>query len=273
MTETISSLQNPLVKQIVALQQKKRREQNGLFVVEGVRLSEELLASGWEIEFGFFTETAVHQERAGSLVEVASQRCRMLQVSEVVFAKVAETDQPQGILFVARQVTGSIQELVRRDRPLLVVLDTIQDPGNLGALLRTADAVGADGVIVTEGSTDPFGGKALRASMGSVFHLPLVVGISHAELLASMRTNDVRMLATALEGASSYLDADYSSALAVIFGNEGKGIAPLLLENAEQKLSIPMYGQAESLNVAAAAAVILYEAARQRRGPGQSLTK
>lgn len=265
MTETVSSLQNPLVKQVVALQQKKRREQNGLFIVEGVRLSEELLTSGWEIEFGFFTETAACQERAGRLIRAANQRCRMLQVSEMVLTKVAETDQPQGILFVVSQVTVPVRELVSRDCPLLVVLDTIQDPGNMGALLRTADAVGADGVIVTEGSTDPFGGKALRASMGSVFHLPLVVGVSHTDLLAMLRTNGVRMVATALEGASSYLDANYTSALAIVFGNEGKGVSPILLENAEQKLNVPIYGKSESLNVTAAAAVILYEAARQRR--------
>lgn len=266
MTETVTSLQNSVVKLAAALQHKKRRDESGLFIVEGVRLCEELLASNWQIEFGLYTEAAARQERAARLIHEASSRYRMIQVSEAVFAKVAETEQPQGVLLIAEQAVVTLNQLLSGANRLLVVVDGVQDPGNMGTLLRTADAAGADAVIVTEGSVDPFSGKVLRASMGSIFHLPLAVGISHADLMASFGQAKVRLFATALEAASCYLEADFRGSLAVVFGNEGKGVSTELLAHADQKLFIPIYGQAESLNVAAAAAVILYEVARQRRG-------
>jgi TrmH family RNA methyltransferase len=264
MTETVTSLQNSAVKLATALQQKKRREESGLFVVEGVRLCEELLASGWEIKFGFFTESAKRQERAAQLIQAASGRCLMTQVSEAVLAKMAETEQPQGVLFVARQAVVPLEQLLSIENQLFVVVDGVQDPGNLGTLLRTADAAGANAVIVVAGSADPFSGKALRASMGSSFHLPLAVGISHADLLAAFGEAKIRVFATALEDATCYVAEDFRGSLAIVFGNEGKGVSAEVLAHAERKLFIPIYGQAESLNVGAAAAVILYEAARQR---------
>lgn len=265
MTGTVTSLQNATVKLAVALQHKKRRDESGLFIVEGVRACEELLASNWQIECGLYTEAAARQERAASLIEEAGRRCRMTKVSETVLAKAAETEQPQGVLLIARQVVVPLNQLLTDASRLLVVIDGVQDPGNMGTLLRTADAAGADAVIVLEGSTDPFGGKALRASMGSIFHLPLAAGITAADLLTAFSQAKVRLIATALEDATCYAEADFHGLLAIVFGNEGNGVSTELLSHAEQKLYIPIYGQAESLNVAAAAAVILYEAARQRR--------
>ena len=268
MTEIVTSLQNLAVKQVVALQQKKRRDESGLFVVEGVRLVEELLASNWEIEFGLFTEAAAKQQRAAAVIAEANCRCRMTAVSDSVFTKVSETDHPQGILMVARQVTLSLERLLEASQPLIMVIDGVQDPGNMGALLRTADAVGADGVVVTDGSADPYNGKALRASMGSLFHVPLSVGVTRENLLVTLRKTGVRLYATALEQADEYLQANYQGSLAVIFGNEGQGVSEKLLSGAEKNLHIPIYGRAESLNVVVAAAVIMYEAARQRRTVG-----
>lgn len=266
MNETVTSLQNPLVKQAVALQQKKRRDEAGLFIVEGTRQAEELLASGWPIEFGLFTGAAARQERIYHLIQTARLRCQMTQVTDQVFAKAAETEQPQGILLAARQTVMPLTATLSKEDALLVVLDGVQDPGNLGALLRVADAAGAGGVIVLEGSADPFGGKAVRASMGSLFHLPLTVGVNHEALLAELKAQQIRLVATALEGADSYLNVNLTGRLAVVFGNEGKGVSREILEAVKEKLHIPIYGQAESLNVATAAAVILYEAARQRQG-------
>lgn len=265
MTEFVTSLQNPTVKLAVSLQHKKRREETGLFVVEGVRQAEEILASNWEIDFGLFTESAAKQERAAKVIAAASRRCRMIGVSDSVFVKASETEQPQGVLLVARQAALPLDHLFELRQPLIVVIDGVQDPGNMGTLLRTADAAGADGVVVTRGSADPYSGKALRASMGSAFHLPLTVGVQHAELIARFKQVGIRVVATALDQAESYLQADYQGPLAIIFGNEGQGVSQELLSVAEKKLCIPIYGLAESLNVAVAAAVVLYEAARQRR--------
>lgn len=268
MSELVTSLQNPTVKLAVSLQQKKHRDETGLFLVEGVRLGEELIAAGWEIEFGLFTDTAAKQERAGHLIDKANRCCRMLQVSEHVFAKAAETDSPQGILFAAKRSVVSLEQLIEMKEPLLMVLDGIQDPGNMGTLLRTADSAGVDGIIVTAGSADPFNGKALRASMGSAFHLPVAVGVSQSDLLAVLQERNMPLLTTALDASVSYLAVDYRGAVAVAFGNEGNGIDARLLAEADKRLHIPIFGKAESLNVAAAAAVVLYEAARQRRGHG-----
>lgn len=265
MTEVVTSLQNPVVKSAVALQQKKRRDESGLFVAEGVRLAEELIQANWEMEFGLFTGAALQHERSGRVIAEAASRCRMVQVSEPVFAKAAETEHPQGILIAARQRIMPLGQLLTAKFPLLAVIDGVQDPGNLGTLVRTADAAGVDGIIVTQGAADPYSGKALRASMGSLFHLPLAIGAQRKEFSSALRQAGVRLFATALEGGSSYLAADYEGALAIVFGNEGQGVSAELLASADKRLFIPIYGRAESLNVAAAAAVILYEAARQRR--------
>lgn len=269
MTEIITSPQNPAVKLAASLHQKKHRDETGLFLVEGIRAAEELLrASGWTMEFGLYTEAAMKQERAAKVIASASQRCRLIQVSEAVFGKAAETENPQGVMFVVKRREIALNDLLTiNKRPLLVVLDSIQDPGNIGTLLRTADAAGADGVIITSGSADPFSGKAQRAGMGSIFHLPVVVEAVQDELLNRLAEHKISLIATALEADSmSYLDANYRQSTAVAFGNEGKGITIQLLTKAEKKVSIPIYGKAESLNVAAAAAVILFEAARQRSG-------
>ena len=265
MAETIRSPQNPAVKLAVALKQKKRRDELGLFMVEGVRLCEELLASGWDLELGLYTESAAAQPRAAAAIAAAARRCRMLPVSDAVLAKAAETENPQGVLLIARQAAGGLSRLLETAGGLIVIIDGVQDPGNMGTLLRTADAAGADGVIVLAGAADPFCGKALRASMGSVFHLPLVTSVGTDECIAGLRQRRIRLAATALEGAVCYLEADLTGPLAVAFGNEGNGVSQELLAQAELKICIPIYGQAESLNVAAAAAVILYEAVRRRQ--------
>ncbi len=265
MTGPITSLQNATVKLAAGLQQKKRRDDSGLFAVEGVRLCEELLSSNWEIEFGLYTEAAENHERASRVIKAAAPRCPMTRVSEAVFAKAAETKQPQGVLLIARQAVVPLGRLLNDENRLLVIIDGVQDPGNMGTLIRTADAAGADAVILTPGSADPFSGKALRAGMGSLFHLPLAIDISPAELIDACRQHRIRLCATALESAACYLNTDLRGSLAVIFGNEGNGVSAELLAQADEKLYIPIYGQAESLNVTAAAAIILYEAARQRR--------
>lgn len=266
MSQILTSLQNPQVKLAVSLQQRKRRTETGLFVLEGVRLAEELVAAGWLLECGFFTTEAAEQPRSGALIRQLSQLGPMQLVSPAVFNKLTETDNPQGIVVVARQQLSTLPTLIKREQPLLMVLDCVQDPGNMGALIRVADAAGVDGVIILAGSVDVFSGKVLRASMGSVFHLPLVTAVSRRELLSQFELQGIRMLTTALTGAVVYDQANLCGAVALVFGNEANGIDPELLAAAGESVFIPIYGKAESLNVAAAGAVIVYEAVRQRAG-------
>ena len=148
--------------------------------------------------------------------------------------------------------------------PLIVVLDGIQDPGNAGTIIRTADAAGCTGVVILKGATDIYAGKTVRATMGSLFHLPVWEGVAAGELITALRSANIGILATALQNADIYYQVDLKKPVAVILGNEGQGVGRELIDKADGCLTIPLVGAAESLNVAVAAGVILYEAVRQR---------
>ncbi|MDR3592889.1 MAG: RNA methyltransferase [Negativicutes bacterium] len=265
--EIITSPHNQLIKQIISLKQKKQRDELGLFVVEGVRLCEDFVASDWRGEVCLYTPSSADVPRVDKVLKsLAAEGCRMVQVPEGVFSKAADTEMPQGILIVAAKRHFAFSDLLPPDSPpLIAVLDGIQDPGNAGVLIRTADAAGCSGVILTRGCADLFAAKTVRATMGSLFHLPVLAGLSHDELLAALATAALPVAAAALESAVPYYLSDLTGPLAIAFGNEGQGLSPALLAAAGCRLVVPQYGLAESLNVAAAAAVILFEAARQRR--------
>ncbi|MCR5757148.1 MAG: RNA methyltransferase [Selenomonas sp.] len=264
--ERIDSPANKKVKLAAALKQRKQREKTGLFVAEGIRLCEMAAEADWPLEFGLLTRQLQEQERGAKLVEkLTGQNCPLYEVPEAVFAKAAGTETPQGILLVMGQKNSSLPETAERENPLYVVMDSVQDPGNAGTIIRTADAVGADGVILLKGSVDVYGDKTVRSTMGSIFHVPVYSGVSVEELTDFVRRNDLQLLATALdETAKPHFQQDFSRGTAVVMGNEGNGVSRELLAIA-QNIYIPMYGQAESLNVGMSAAIVLYEALRQRQ--------
>ena len=227
-------------------------------------------ASGWAIRFGLYTAELVEKERGRALVEVLQAKCPLYEISAALAKKVAATDTPQGIFLVAEQQKKSLPQMAEHlqqaaaRKPLLVVLDGVQDPGNAGTIIRTADAVGADGVILTKGSVDVFSDKTVRATMGSLFHLPVVTDVSAEEVAAFAQATGCQLLATALdEQAKPHFAVDFGKGSLIAFGNEGGGVSEELLVAAE-KVYIPMYGEAESLNVGVSSAVVLYEAVRQR---------
>lgn len=266
MTEVITSLQNDTIKLAVALKQKKQRDAAGLFVAEGVRLIEEVCSADWQVETCFYTEAVVSNKRAESLLNLLQEKpCRMVKVSEAVYHKMSDTEQPQGIMAIVKKGGHLLSTILAADKAFIVILDAVQDPGNLGTVIRTADAAGASGVVLTKGCTDLYSSKAVRATMGSLFHLPIVDGVSYDELIRSLQEKNIHMIATSLTSSSLYYEADFNQPVAVIFGNEGNGVSEELLCKANSRIFIPLLGRAESLNVAASAAVILYEAVRQRR--------
>ena len=266
MIERIDSPANKKIKLAAALKQRKQREKAGLFVAEGIRLCEMAAEAGWQVKFGLLTSQVLEQERGAKLVEkLTGQNCPLYEVSEAVFAKAAGTETPQGILLVMGQKNPSLPQIAERENPLYVVMDGVQDPGNAGTIIRTADAVGADGVILLKGSVDVYGDKAVRSTMGSIFHVPVYSGVSVEELTDFARCNDLQLLATALdETAKPHFGQDFTKGTAVVLGNEGNGVSQEILAVA-QKTYIPMYGQAESLNVGMSGAIVLYEALRQRK--------
>lgn len=270
MIEEILSPQNQYVKLAMGLKQKKKREDTGLFVAEGIRLVEEAVTSGWRIPLCLFTEEAYHHERGRQMIEQlnAEAHCKVMRVSDFIYNKVTDTDQPQGIMVLVERRRYQFKDVIlNQQNPLIVVLDGLQDPGNVGTIVRTADAAGCSGVLMTKGCADLFSGKTVRAGMGSIFHLPIIEGLGCSELVSLFSEHHVSLMVTSLTNSEVYFSTDFTKPVAVVFGNEGNGVQKELLHQAKAKLYIPILGKAESLNVAASASVILYEAVRQRLSP------
>lgn len=266
MTEFISSVHNSTIKLAGSLKQKKKRDESGLFVVEGIRLVEEAASSDWKAQSLIVTEEVVETPRVKDIIaKLKNSGCRILEVPTKVYERISETEQPQGIMLLLERRTKEISNLAINDIPCLItILDCVQDPGNVGTLVRTADAVGCDAVIMTQGCADLYSGKTLRASMGSIFHLPIYNDVSLVDITNLIQTHNITLIATSLELSNIYCKANFKESVAIVFGNEGNGVSKELLNMADLRLHIPIIGKAESLNVSAAAAVILYEAVRQR---------
>lgn len=263
--ERIDSAANGKIKLAASLHGKKYREASGLFLAEGVRLVEMAVSSGWGIRFALCTAAAAEAERVKKILQhMAAISCPVYEVSEALYRKACGTVTPQGLLVVMEMCRAALPSLAQEKTPLLLVLDGIQDPGNAGTMIRTADAAGCSGVICLENTVDIFADKTVRAAMGSLFYLPIATGIQTAELLEFLQQHYIRLFVTALDStAQPHFSVDYTGPAAMVFGNEGNGVSAQLL-TAGQRIYIPMKGKAESLNVSTAAAVALYEAFRQR---------
>lgn len=265
MIRPVVSPDNESIKLAAALRQKKYRDDTGLFMVEGIRFVGEALASNWLIEYAIVVSDDLTDARIQSLTGRLTERgCPVLSVPATLYRKISDTETPQGILAIVRQRPNLLTDWVPTGRAALwVILDAIQDPGNVGTIIRSADAVGADGVILTPGCADLYAGKTTRATMGSLFHLP-VVRAATADCLAFCERHGLSVFVAGAEAAEIYSETDLAASCAVVFGNEGLGVGEAFRRQAMRNIRIPILGQAESLNVASAAAVILFEAARQR---------
>jgi len=257
--EIIQSIQNSRVKQWAKLNSKKGREQEQAFLVEGEHLVEEAMKAVKDLQCLIIQETL--QEKYQNWIGNCPAPCYL--VSEQVMNKLSETQTPQGICAVVQIKKHNLNELTE-GRPILLALDGLQDPGNLGTIIRTADAAGINGVILGNGTVDLYNGKVIRSTMGSLFHLPIVQSDLAIEI-PRLKEKGFRIVATSLEGAVSYDEPHYSDAVVIVIGNEANGVSKEILQCSTEKVKIPLYGQAESLNAAVAAGIILYEATRQRR--------
>lgn len=244
----IQSLQNPQVKQWKKLLTKKERDRSGTFLVEGYHLVEEALKHGEEV-----LEIIV-SENVGLPARLDVGSIPVTLVTEEISNSLSDTEAPQGIYAVCRQIT---KENVLQDAKTFLLIDAAQDPGNLGTMIRTADAAGIDAVIVGHGSVDIFNSKVIRSAQGSHFHLPIVRGDLH-EWVGKLNERTIPVYGTALEGASLYTDLSVGGSFALIVGNEGNGVDKDLLAHTTANLYIPIYGKSESLNVAVATGILLY---------------
>ena len=265
--ELITSVNNQRVKDIANLKLKKYRTESGMFFAEGLRAVREAVTYAEVAELFF---SAAQEEKLDDILKTAKEKSiRLYQADDKVMAKLSDTKTPQGVLAVIRIPAHDLQKLrpgtASDNNAPVIILDRIQDPGNLGTIIRTADAVGALGVILLEGCVDAYSSKVVRASMGSLFHLPVVQGIFPEEALTWCYRNGYEPAATAMKGASNLYKTDISKKMAFIFGNEANGVSEELQAAAETRLFIPMAGLAESMNVAMAAGIILFEGLRQRK--------
>jgi TrmH family RNA methyltransferase len=260
----ITSRKNPLVQRARAVREGHNDE---LVFVEGVRLCEEAARSGLRVEEVLFTEKISSDERAALLLdELRRGDARLTQVSDGVLESVADTRTPQGIVLLARRPSRDRATFERAlgDAPLLVILHGVNNPSNAGAMLRVAEAAGASGVVATVGSTDLLSPKALRSAMGSSFRLPLWSGATLEEVIEWCEGRAIKVVATDTGATLAHTGIDWRGARAVLCGAEGDGLSAQEVAAADERIKIPMRAPVESLNVAVALGVVLYEAARQR---------
>ena len=260
----ITSRDNSLLRQVRAVRDGKIDE---LIFIEGLRLCEEAHRSNLEIEALVVSEELLQKERAAETIKNLSQASRRVgSVSEKLLESVSYTKTPQGIIVLAQRPESSEQRIITSlgANPLIVVLHEINNPVNVGAVLRTAEAAGAMGVITTRNTSDPFSPKSLRGAMGSAFRLPIWSGLSFTEMIDWCRRRGIVTACADGEATSSYTEIDWTSPSALVFGPESEGFTIEELELADRRVSIPMKGAAESLNVSVAAGILLFEAARQR---------
>ncbi len=240
--------------------------QDDLIFVEGERLIEECLQSDLVLKECFHSpEASPRAEKI--LTELANRNCPLLPTADAVLATISDTVNTQGLIVIAERPTAALDQLMTTDG-LVVCLDAVQDPGNFGAIVRTAESAGVVGVISLKGSVDAFAPKTLRSAMGSAFRLPIVTDVGADELAEKARSAGLKIVATAAEAETVYSDFNWQQPAIIVFGNEANGIRQELLERCDARIRIPLQAPVESLNVSAAAAVILFEAARQ--SPGKS---
>lgn len=259
----ITSLTNQKVKQVVLWQKKAReRREAGVFLAEGFKMYEE--APQPAVLEVYLTEEALDRVEGNPTLWDKLQETGYETVSGEVFGKMTDTQTPQGILTVLRQPSYSLEELLAQPSPLFVLLENLQDPGNLGTIFRTAEAAGATGVIMSSRTADLFNPKTIRATMGSVYRVPFLYADSLKVAINTLHNAKVKIYAAHLKGEVYYDAFSFREPTAFLIGNEGQGLCRETADLADAYLKIPMEGKVESLNAAVAASLLMYEAHRQR---------
>ena len=262
----ITSAQNKVLKEIKALSRKKDRVKTGLFIAEGLRFVMSAVEIQADIEVIVYSDSVYRTDEGTTFVNqlIKDANYKVLEAEEKLFNELSDTQSPQGILAVVKQPKADWPNIIEPNG-FVMILDRLQDPGNLGTIIRTADAAGADGVILLKGTVDVYNPKVLRSTMGSIFEMPILEGVSWEETQQKLKESGYLIASTALEDSVEYDSLDYTKATAMIIGNEANGISDEVLKQSDVRVKIPIVGSAESLNAGVAAAVMMYEVLRQRR--------
>ena len=262
--EKISSLQNARVKQVVALSQKSsERRKQGLFVVEGMRELLHCLHQGYKAESLYVCDDVAHDDaEMRELLGLAGEGT-VCCVTAPVYGKMAYREGTEGVLGVIHACSASLEDLPLGERPLVVVAEGVEKPGNLGAILRSADAANADAVIFCDTPTDLYNPNVIRASIGAVFTVPCAVATSE-ECILFLKSKGIQILTAQLQDSELYYDTDMTAPTAIVMGTESTGLTDQWRKAADRHIRIPMLGSLDSLNVSVSTAILLFEAVRQR---------
>jgi TrmH family RNA methyltransferase len=265
----ISSLQNPLIKNIgVLLEKARERRKQGLLVAEG------LLEVGMALQAGYVVEHLLYDPRLTTAAQLQSlwkqqpaAKDKLIEVSSPVLEKIAYRANVPNVVAVLQSPQNALQDFTLPPKPIVLILEKVEKPGNLGAILRTADAAGVAAVLLCDPQTDWYNPNVIRASLGAVFTVP-IFSASATEALAWLTQHKISILATHLEASYPYYDCDWSGSVALVMGTEAEGISDFWVQNATQRVIIPMHGKVDSMNVSVATAILLFEALRQRSNLG-----
>jgi RNA methyltransferase, TrmH family len=265
MSLLITSLQNPRLKEVIKLRDRGGREEAGLMIVEGYRELKRALENGVRPRALFYSPAWYLGANEPGLVErCGAEGAELVECSKEAFAKIAYRDRPEGLLALAPIQRRGLADLQLPENPLLIVAEAIEKPGNLGSILRSADAAGVHGVIVCDRCTDLHNPNVVRSSIGTLFTVPVAEATSE-ETLAWLKARGIRIFAATPHAERAYTQADMKPGCAIVVGAEQYGLSERWMQAADERVKIPMLGQADSLNVANATTILLYEAVRQRR--------
>jgi TrmH family RNA methyltransferase len=263
--ERLTSPQNPKIKQVLKLRERRARDRSGHFLIEGYRELFRAVSSSASIVQLFVSEEHFLGSNESALIEkIQESGTDIFFLSPELFTRISYRDRPDGLLGIAKKNPLSLNDIALSSNPLLIVAEAIEKPGNLGTILRSSDAVGADGLIVCDRCTDIYNPNVVRASVGTLFTVP-VTEAEGRETLSFLKEKRIQIVCATPHAKQEYLDADLTGPVAIIVGTEQLGLSEKWLENADVSVRIPMRGVADSLNVATATTLLLYEVLRQRR--------
>lgn len=258
--EEICSKENQLIKEVKKLKEKKFRDRNEEFIVEGFRLCTEALESQYEVKHVFLSENYVQRWENFHMEEKLQKSSKVYKVADNIVRSMCNTENPQGIAAVVKKKNIPLEN---KDG-FYVLADKIQDPGNMGTIIRSAHACGALGVIITKGTVDIYNDKTIRSTMGSIFHIPIIED-DNLKSINSIKKFGFKLIVSSLDAENNFYDEDIRGNVIISVGNEGNGISPEVMALGDIKVKIPMPGGAESLNAAVSASIMMYESLRQRQ--------
>ena len=260
----ITSTKNPLIKEIKTLYKKKGRQKTGLFIIEGIKIIKEAIDYDYDLKNIIYTDELKRtKEGEGFLKEIESLN-NLIYVPENIFKEISDTENPQGIIALAKIDYKSLDEIKNIKENLFIYLDELQDPGNMGTIIRTGDAFNIGGIIITEGCVDPYNPKVVRSTMGSIFRIPIYYAEDGVLDLRKLKEKGLRIFSTSLEASESLFHTNLKDGGIITIGNESKGVSAEVFTLSDQLIKIPMPGKAESLNAGVAASIIMYETMKQR---------